>query len=194
MPAALPILDRPRRWDASFDPEMTETAVNRLLTLEPFCKMRQESFPKSLPLRGILQHDARVRRFRRGEIIVRQGDYGTSAFMVISGELKVVKQPPLAPSLLGRKERGRKNFLGLITQLWSGGREPESFRPADLKQDAGIEARGMGEEAKVFLQDVPRILNEHTTDPFGPGEFFSELAALSRMPRTATVFAASDEA
>ena len=187
-------IERPRRWDVSFDPEMTEAAASQLLTLEPFSKMRLENFPKSLPLPAILQHDTRLRRFRRGEIIVRQGDYGTSAFMVISGEVKVVKKPPLPPALLGREERRRKGFFQLIAQVWSGAREPESFGTSDLKKDARIEARGLGDDAKVFLQDVPRILNEHTTDPFGPGEFFGELAALSRMPRSATIFAVSDEA
>src|SRR5215471_1782968 len=104
MPGAPTVIERPQRWDDSFDPEMTEEDVVRLLSLEPFCKMRPENFPKSIPLRGILQHDTRLRRFSRNEIIVRQGDYGTSAFMVVSGTVAVVKKP-LPASLLGRKER-----------------------------------------------------------------------------------------
>ena len=194
MPGPLPTLERPRRWDASFDPEMTEAAVDRLMTLAPFCNMRPESFPKSLPLRSILQNDTRLRRFRRGEIVVRAGDYGTSAFMVLSGELKVVKTPPLPVGLLGREERKRRSLIKLVAQLWSGGREPESYRPSDLKQAAGIEARGTGDQVSVFLQDIPKILSNHTTDPFGPGAFFGELAALSRMPRSATIFVNSEEA
>jgi Fe-S-cluster-containing dehydrogenase component/CRP-like cAMP-binding protein len=194
MAGAPTVIERPQRWDDSFDPEMTEGDVGRLLDLEPFCKMRPENFPKSIPLRGILQHDVRLRRFNRGEIVVRQGDYGTSAFMVVSGEVAVVKQPQLPPSLLGRKERRRKGVIGLIAQLWSSNRAPESFTPRELRQDSRIEARGSGEEARIFLQDVPRILQEHTSESMGHGEFFGELAALSRMPRAATVFATSDEA
>src|SRR5262245_3206674 len=194
VPTPPPTLERPRRWDVSFDPEMTESAVSRLMSLEPFSRMRLENFPKSLPLRGIVQNDMRLRRFRRGEIVVRQGDYGTSAFMVISGELKVIKNPPLPPALLGRAERKRKGLFRLVAQLWSGSRAPESFRSSELRQDARIEARATGQDVKIFLQDIPRILSEHETEPFGPGEFFGELAALSRMPRAATVFAASEEA
>jgi len=193
-PNPSPSLERPRRWDVSFDPEMTDATVTRLMGLEPFSRMRLENFPKTLPLRGIVRNDMRLRRFRRGEIVVRQGDYGTSAFMVISGELNVIKNPPLPPALLGRAERRRKGLFRLVAQLWAGSRAPESFRASELRQDARIEARASGQDVKVFLQDIPRILSEHETEPFRPGEFFGELAALSRMPRAATVFAASDEA
>ena len=41
---------------------------------------------------------------------------------------------------------------------------------------------------------MPRILDEHKTAIIEPGEFFGEIAALSRMPRTATVFADTDDA
>ena len=79
------VLDRPQRWDAAFDPEMTPEAVARLLKLAPFCDMKADNFPKRLSLPDILQHDVRIRRFRSGEIVVREGDYGTSAFMIMSG-------------------------------------------------------------------------------------------------------------
>ena len=71
-----------RDADAAFDLNMTEEAVDRLLTIAPFSQMDAEKFPKRTPLREILRHDASIRRFRKGEIIVRQGDYGTSAFLV----------------------------------------------------------------------------------------------------------------
>jgi hypothetical protein len=63
---------------------MSEETVDRLLSLPPFCKIPAEAFPKHLPLRGILRHDTRVQRFRPGELIVRQGDYGNSAFIILS--------------------------------------------------------------------------------------------------------------
>ncbi|HZV33678.1 MAG TPA: cyclic nucleotide-binding domain-containing protein [Verrucomicrobiae bacterium] len=193
MPASSPILDRPQRWDAAFDPEMKPETVARILQLEPFRDMKPENFPKRISLSDILMHDVRVRRFRNGEIVVREGDYGTSAFMIISGTVRVVLGS-LPASVLGRREPTRKNIFKVLAQIWSGRREPESFKPSELKQDSRIAARkGKGDEVKVFLQDVPRVLNENKTAVLHPGEFFGELAALSRMPRTATVFAQGDE-
>src|SRR6266566_7653776 len=195
MPAALPLFDRPQRWDAAFDPEMTDADVTWLLSIPPFAGMRPENFPARLSLRDILKHDTRIQRYRRGEIVVREGDYGTSAFLVISGIVRAVLGPELPPSLLGRREPTRKGFFRVIAQLWANPKEPESFKPWQLKQDARLGARrDQGDEVRIFLQDVPRILDEHKTALLESGEFFGETAALSRMPRTTSLFAGSEEA
>ena len=187
------VLDRPQRWDAAFDPEMTAEMVDRLLQLAPFRDMNPASFPKRLSLRDILQHDVRLRRFRPGEIVVREGDYGTSAFMILSGSVRVVLES-LPATVLGRRETTRKNFFKVLAQIWGGGKEPESFRPSQLKQDSRVAARkGDDDQVKVFLQDVPRILDENKTAVLEAGEFFGEIAALSRMPRTATIFAQAED-
>ena len=183
------VLDRPQRWDAAFDPEMTPEAVDRILQLAPFSDMNPESFPKRLALRDILSHDMRIRRYRPGEIVVREGDYGTSAFMIMTGSVRVVLGN-LPASVLGRRVTKRKNIFKLLAQMWSGDREPESYKASQLKQDSRVTARkDRDDQVRVFLQDVPRVLNENKTALIEPGEFFGEIAALSRMPRTATVFA-----
>jgi Fe-S-cluster-containing dehydrogenase component/CRP-like cAMP-binding protein len=188
-------LERPQRWDAAFDPKMTDVDVDRLLSIPPFSKMRPENFPPRLQLRDILKHDTSIRRYGKGEIIVRQGDYGNSAFLVISGKVRVVLRPGLSPSVLGRREPARRGLFRLMAQIWSGGKEPESFSPSELKGDKGVSERiDQGDEVKVFLQDVPRILNEQQTAVMGPGELFGEIAALSRISRTATIFADTEEA
>jgi len=194
MPAAPTILERPQRWDAMFDANMTEATVNRLLATAPFSQMNAEKFPKRTPLREILRNDARVRHFRKGEIIVRQGDYGTSAFLILSGATRVVLKPDLAPSLLGRQAPGKKGILRTLAQLWNGSRPAEFFSRKQLGQSAGLGARQDADEVRVFLQDVPRILDEHRTAEMFAGEFFGEIAALSRMARTSTIFADSDDA
>ncbi|HEY1489666.1 MAG TPA: cyclic nucleotide-binding domain-containing protein [Verrucomicrobiae bacterium] len=194
MPAAPSTLDRPQRWDAAFDPEMTDANVERLLTMPPFSRMNPENFPKRASLRDILKHDTRVRSFKRGEIIVREGDYGTSAFLVMSGKVRVVLGPELPPSVLGRRVSARKGIFRVLAQLWGNSKEPESISPAQLKQDSRVTARRAGDEVKIFLQDVPRILDEHRTATLERGDFFGEIAALSRMPRTASIFAESEQA
>jgi Fe-S-cluster-containing dehydrogenase component/CRP-like cAMP-binding protein len=184
-----PTIKRPGRRDWPFSRDM-EPHLDRLLETPPFSGMDRQRLPK---LREILLSDTRLRAFKKGEIVVRQGDYGTSAFLMLAGRARVVLSPDLPESLVGRRERKRKPFFKVLAQLWSGRQAPESFSRAELALDA--QARAMaetGDEVRVFLQDVPRILDKHRTALLEAGEFFGEIAALSRMPRTATIFADED--
>ena len=194
MPAAPTILERPQRWDAAFDSDMTDADVDRLLATAPFGKMDAAKFPKRTPLREILRNDARILKFRKGEIIMRQGDYGTSAFLILQGTARVVLKPDLAPSLLGRQATNKKGIFRTLAQLWSRSRPPEVLPRTLLGQSSGVSARQNESETRVFLQDVPRILDQHRTAEMFAGEFFGEIAALSRMARTSTIFADSDDA
>jgi Fe-S-cluster-containing dehydrogenase component/CRP-like cAMP-binding protein len=194
MAAAPTILERPQRWDAAFDADMTEADVERLLATAPFSEMDAEKFPKRTPLREILRNDTRILKFRKGEIIVRQGDYGTSAFLILQGTSRVVLKPDLAPSLLGRQAPGKKGIFRTLAQLWNGSRPAETFSRSQLRQAAGLGARQTKNEVRVFLQDLPRVLNEHRTEQMTAGDLFGEIGALSRMPRAATIFADSDDA
>jgi Fe-S-cluster-containing dehydrogenase component/CRP-like cAMP-binding protein len=194
MPSTATILERPQRWDVPFDPAMTDFEVDRLLDTEPFREMKAEKFPKGAPLREILRNDARIRRYREGEIIVRQGDYGTSAFLILKGSARVVLQPDLPPTLLGRHAPGKKGIFRTLAQIWNGRRPPESFSRKWLEQDTGLDTRVNAQETRVFLQDVPRVLDHHRTEQMTAGDFFGEIAALSRMPRTATIFADDNRA
>lgn len=184
------VIDKPERWDSSFDPDMTEADVNRLLEIRPFSEMNSGKFSKRTPLRGILKNDARIRRFKNGEIIVRAGDYGSSAFLVLAGNARVVLDPGLPVSLLGQRKSQHKSLFQIVAQLWTNPRDPEVRTPAELEQDVGVKVGG--EFKGVFLQDVPRILDEHLTATMSPGDFFGEIAALSRSARTSTIFAVGD--
>jgi Fe-S-cluster-containing dehydrogenase component/CRP-like cAMP-binding protein len=185
---------KPERWDdsTSFGGGMSNADVDRLLALSPFKEMNPEAFPKRLPLRGIIQHDTRIRKYKRGEIVVRQGDYGTSAFLILSGEVRVVLKPDLPPRVLGRKEATRPNFLKILGQFWNS-KHPETRKAHELRPEEGVTASQADDgEVKVFLQDIPRVLDKHQTATIGAGEFFGEISALGRIPRSATTFAEND--
>jgi Fe-S-cluster-containing dehydrogenase component/CRP-like cAMP-binding protein len=194
MPDAPTILERPQRWDAAFAPDMTDDDVSRLRFTAPFSQMDAEKFPKRTPLLEILRNDTRILKFRKGEIIMRQGDYGTSAFLILQGTTRVVLKPDLDPSLLGRQATNKKGIFRTLAQLWNRSRPPEVLPRTLLGQSAGVSARQNESETRVFLQDVPRILDQHRTAEMFAGEFFGEIAALSRMARTSTIFADSDDA
>src|SRR5689334_14519854 len=111
MPTTPTSLEPQPRWDAAFALDMTDAAVARLLAMVPFSAMNPDKFPKRTPLSEILRNDARSRRFRKGEIVTRQGDYGTSAFLILSGEVRVVLKPDLPISLLGRQAPVKKGIV-----------------------------------------------------------------------------------
>ena len=80
------VIQRPQRWDNPFDPDVSDADVDRLLSMEPFFSMDEAKFPASAPLREVIRNDMRLLVFEKGEIIIREGDYGTSAFLVRSGQ------------------------------------------------------------------------------------------------------------
>lgn len=181
-------IPRPQRWDEPFG-RMIESDVGYLLKIEPFCSIDASAFPPTLPLRGILQGDTRIVRYEPGDLIVREGDYGNSAFLVLAGTVRVVLER-LSPKLLGLAERPQRTWRQAIAQLWQNSRYPEVRRRAELTPASdGASIRHEEGTPRVFVQDVPQLLSTTGTARLGTGEIFGELAAMTRTPRTATVLA-----
>jgi Fe-S-cluster-containing dehydrogenase component/CRP-like cAMP-binding protein len=190
MPELEIAVPRPQRWDVPFGETMSETEVERLLSIDPFRRADATAFPPTLSLRGVLRNDTRIVHFKDGDLVVREGDYGHSAFMILDGAVRVVLQS-LNPQLLGRSAPKRPNWRRALAQLWRNSKLPEVRRDfaghADFPESVGT--RQESGETRIFLQDVPRLLDSNSTLRLQSGEIFGELAALSRTPRTATVFA-----
>ncbi len=175
----------PERWDKPFSPDMSELEVDQILALPQFATTRLDRFPASIPLRGILKNDARIRRFQPGEIIVRRGDYGHSAFIILTGAAMVLlKEPPA--ELLGRPLQVRPSIWGSFKQ-WVN-RPHFAEQSTTRAAPPGLQL-GRGGETRIFLQDVPGVLEPDRTATLQAGEMFGEIAALGRTPRTASVVA-----
>ena len=92
---------RPARWTEPMDASMTDADVSWLRSRQPFASMDEAAFSRGTPIEGIIRGDTRLHRCEPGEIIVREGDYGNSAFLVLSGETSVMVDS-LDPNLLGQ--------------------------------------------------------------------------------------------
>ncbi|BBO35317.1 cyclic nucleotide-binding domain-containing protein [Lacipirellula parvula] len=195
-------VSRPQRWDVPFGESMRDDAIDRLLSIEPFAGIDAASFPASLPLREILRNDTRLQHYAAGDIIVREGDYGNSAFLILTGRARVVLAG-LSPEVLGRKEPKRIGWLAAMVQsltrpklaeVRNYANDPQASPPLRAGGNPAITTaeRGDPDHPHIFLQDVPRVLEATDTVVLSPGEMFGELAALTRSPRTATVFAENE--
>lgn len=182
------MMARPQRWDAPFGPEMSEDDVAELMSEHPISKINAHKFPEQTPLTGILRNDTRIINYQPGDLVVRSGDYGNSAFLVLEGRLRVVIAPELPRDLLGRQSVAKKSTLTALAQLWTNRRMPE-VRSYRQDEATGVREGRDRATAVVFLQDVPAVLDQHQTAVLSEGALFGELAALGRIPRTASVFA-----
>lgn len=181
-------IQRPRRWDSPFSDQMGNAEVERVLSLELFRDMDRDRFPDTLSLAGIISNDTRVVNFQDGDIVMREGDYGNSAFLVIQGQVRVVLPPGLSETMLGRAPAAKKGLMQAVAQLWRNPPYAEVRDSYATVGGQGTASRADGDpQARIFLQDVPAVLNEHRTATIGPGDMFGEIAALGRTQRTATV-------
>ncbi len=186
-------VNRPQRWDVPFGSDMRDEDVDRLLQVEPFRSMDADRFPAALPLRGILQNDTRITDHPDGSIVVREGDYGHSAFLVLRGRVNVVLEG-LDPETLGRPPKASQGLFRSLAKMWRNPSLPEVRKHPVAENKLAVSRDQTGDLAntRVFLQDVPRILMGTRSVSLHSGEIFGELAALTRTPRTATVLADGD--
>ena len=188
--AAVTMMARPQRWDEPFGPDMTDADVASLMARPEIAAIQADRFPAHASLAGILKNDTRIVRYQPGDLVVREGDYGHSAFLILSGLLRVVIAPGLPKEQLGRQITHQKSFFEALAQLWRNRSIPE-VRDTSRYAQKGLRKADEAKQkiATVFLQDIPAVLNAHKTAQLADGALFGELAALGCVPRTATVFA-----
>ncbi|MEM6979482.1 MAG: cyclic nucleotide-binding domain-containing protein [Planctomycetota bacterium] len=176
---------------------MTDADVDWLLQQAPFADLNASAFPKSMPLDGVLKHDCRLRRFQPGEVIVREGDYANSAFLVLSGQAELITRS-LPPETLGRSQVESVGWASALWQFLKPSGIREARRPDQvtaMNRDAADDAapsqwnQANPDAPTLFLQDFDGIVQAGHTVTLHPGELFGEVAAMYRSPRSATIVA-----
>jgi Fe-S-cluster-containing dehydrogenase component/CRP-like cAMP-binding protein len=178
-------IPRPKRWDQPFGVDMTMARVEDVLRRPEFAAINAEQFPAGVPLEGIIANETRIVEVAPGDLVLREGDYGHSAFLVLSGQLRVVLKPSLPTEVLGRRDRKRR-WRRLLAGLLPSRPMPEAreCRSAhDVIADWDDMTSGLGQV------DVAETISQHKTLTLKEGGLFGELAALTRLPRRASIFA-----
>ena len=185
-------IERPQRWDQPFGSDMTYADVDRVLALDVFKDIDPSQFPNDRSPREIIKNDARIRNYQRGDIVVRNGEYGHSVFVIIKGTVRVFFKEIPGSGLNRQTMHYKRSFLESLSQLWRNADMPEVRDVAAYQGSAELSLRGESTSARIFLKDVDSFIAAHDPKTMTAGQTFGEIAALSRAPRTATIFADSD--
>ncbi|MAV34304.1 MAG: hypothetical protein CMJ59_02490 [Planctomycetaceae bacterium] len=183
---------RKTQSDVAFDEGLDEAAIDELVSASAFETLDPE-YRQSARFRATLKAHARVVDVQPGDLVVREGDWGNSAFFILSGKIAVEIEPPesgMPQEMLGRRRDRPKSLLQALAQLFTNHRFPEfrgRFSFAGSKSD--VQRRGAGNATRIFLQDLDGVLDKYAHAFLEPGQFFGEIAALGRTRRTATLFA-----
>ncbi len=116
----------------------------------------------------------RKRSYRAGEVICREGDYGSTAFYILQGQAEVFLSSPLAHV----NTKGQKGFFSKLKTIL----EPPS------------PSLGGDGSAKAYIPiDGPVDLPyDSRLAALGPGDLFGEMTCMNYYPRSATVRAKTD--
>ncbi len=195
--------ERNRRWDQPFGKEllegkvvlpMNDDTVEQILSLPDFADLSPGDFPAWLPLKGIIANDGRLRRYRKGEVIVRKGDYGNSLFVILEGEVVGLASAASESKVLTGTAKSRASWWRTFGQLLARRTPPEyrKNRPVDHAEELSSDSR-MGKLDPSQQVDVDDVLANHPNFKLKAPQMFGELAALTRSPRTVSIFAAQDD-
>ncbi len=115
------------------------------------------------------------RRFRAGDIICREGEYGSTAFYILDGAAQVFLSTPIAHV---HTEGGAHGFFQQLGSRLLGRKQD--------RREGEVNRRTIPIDASV---DLPY---DNPVAQLGPGDLFGEMTCMSLYPRSATVRAATD--
>src|SRR6201987_3179929 len=115
------------------------------------------------------------RHYRAGEIICREGEFGSTAFYILEGKSEVFLASPMAHvETAGTSQGFFKRLKSILSPRERHQRHEEGDRPF-IPIDATV--------------DLPY---DNPIAELGPGELFGEMTCMSYYPRSATVRAVTD--
>jgi CRP-like cAMP-binding protein len=115
------------------------------------------------------------RRFHKGELFCKEGEFGSTAFFILEGKARVSISSPMAHV---KTQGGAQGFFKRLTSTLAP-------RESD-KRDEEARDRTIPIDASVDLS------YDNPVAELGPGDLFGEMTCMNFYPRSATVRAESD--
>jgi CRP-like cAMP-binding protein/Fe-S-cluster-containing dehydrogenase component len=115
------------------------------------------------------------RRFHKGELICKEGEFGSTAFYILEGTARVSISSPMAHV---KTQGGAQGFFKRLTSTLA--------QREDDKREEEARDRTIPIDASVDLN------YENPVAELGPGDLFGEMTCMNFYPRSATVRAESD--
>jgi len=167
-----------------------------LFTLRVFGVIDQKQFSSTLSLQDIIRNDARIRRYRHGETIIRKGDYGNALFVIMDGTVRELLDPSVMRPADESEDHIRRGFTGTLRQWWALPDTPE-LRDIDSyhRNDDGDSSTGLvsnSGDGQASIERAEALIVRHSTRALIEQDMFGEVAALSRAPHLTTAIAETD--
>lgn len=191
--------ERNRRWDEPFGKEpLTWETVQRILDLPVFADVKPSDYPEWLPLEKIVAYDGRLVRRAKGEAIIRKGDYGNSLFVILEGAVIGTGGADADGDGQLRGRRRKRSVGRALRQIFRKNRPREYRRTRRRLRSGGISEESWltvkaTEVTQIGRTDIDRLLAEPGCFELQAPQMFGELAALTRTPRSASVYARDDD-
>jgi CRP-like cAMP-binding protein/Fe-S-cluster-containing hydrogenase component 2 len=115
------------------------------------------------------------RRFRKGELICKEGEFGSTAFYILDGKARVSISSPIAHV---KTQGGAQGFFKRLTSTLAA-------RELDKRE-------GEARDRTIPIDAAVDLSYENPVAELGPGDLFGEMTCMNFYPRSATVRAETE--